>query len=105
MPETSPLVPQVLRLVPDRCFRPTTALDGTLGALAAWAETATSASLAALRGARLGDRVLLIGPRLPALAGAVRLWGRARWCPWDSGRTHPGRKAPCAKLLVSNPRS
>jgi hypothetical protein len=74
-PGDTPLTPRALRLVRDDRPRPTAALLCDLAALGAWADTATTASLAAVEAARLGDRVLLLGRRLPALPGAEPFWG------------------------------
>jgi hypothetical protein len=40
-----------------------------------WADAATTAELAAVRGARAGGRVMLLGARLPPLPTATRFWG------------------------------
>lgn len=73
---THVLEPCRLGLAVDDRLRPTTALRGALAALAHWAESATSAQLEALRGARHGERVLLVGKRLPPLPVCERFWGR-----------------------------
>lgn len=71
--------PLQARLVRDDRPRAATALLLPLGALVAWAETATSHALAGLTAARSGDLVLVRG-RLPALAGE-RFWGRRVLAP------------------------
>jgi hypothetical protein len=54
---------------------PVTAAACAVGALEAWAATATTAELGAVRGARCGGRAVLLGAGLPALVGATRYWG------------------------------
>lgn len=67
--------PVVLRLVRGGEPKATTALMCPLAALAAWADRATTAELATVRAARSDDRAVLLGAKLPALAGATRFWG------------------------------
>ena len=79
--------PMPIRLVRDLAMpgRPASALRCPLGALSAWAERATSAQLARLRGAwigsgaleRSGAEALVIGPEgsLPLLPDGLRFWG------------------------------
>jgi hypothetical protein len=67
--------PASLALVSDCQARPASALRGSLAGLARWADLATTRQLAGLRGAWLGDTVVLLGERLPALAGSERFWG------------------------------
>src|SRR5581483_3615127 len=55
--------------------RAATALACPLTDLAKWADAATTAELAAVRAARSGDRAVLLGSRLPAVASATRFWG------------------------------
>jgi hypothetical protein len=52
-----------------------TALACPLPDLARWVDTATTAELAAVRAARCGDRAVLLGSRLPAVASGTRFWG------------------------------
>jgi hypothetical protein len=73
--------PVPLALVPDGQARPATALRGALGELARWADLATTRQLAGLRGAWLGDAMILLGERLPALPGGERFWGSAVLLP------------------------
>jgi hypothetical protein len=68
--------PVTLTLVADDHPRPTTALLCELASLGRWADRAPSAELEAVRAARCGARVLLLGTALPMLAGARRLWGQ-----------------------------
>ena len=70
------LVPLPVGLVRDDRPRPATALCCPLPDLTRWAEHATSKQLAALEAMYAGDRVLLRGSRLPALALGERYWGR-----------------------------
>ncbi|WP_439620512.1 hypothetical protein [Gemmata sp.] len=67
--------PAVLGIVRGGEPRPATALVCPVESLVQWADVATTAELAAVRAARCGDRAVLLGPRLPSLAGAVRFWG------------------------------
>jgi hypothetical protein len=64
-----------IRLVRGGDPRPAAALACETTALSHWADTATTAELAAVRAARCGKRVVLLGKSLPGLAGAVRYWG------------------------------
>ena len=68
--------PLALRLVRDTAPRPATAMWATLAALASWADRATTHEIESVRAARCGDRVLLLGDRLPAIPGAARYWGK-----------------------------
>lgn len=70
-----------LTLVRDSQPRPASALVCSLATLHDWAVQATSRQLAALRGARAGERVLLLGEKLPLLPASVRLWGRRMLVP------------------------
>lgn len=67
--------PVALGLARDERPRAATALRCRLADLAGWAERATSAQVEALRAARSGDLVLLLGRRLPPIGGAERFWG------------------------------
>jgi hypothetical protein len=78
--EVTPPTPLPLRWVPSTSAQPTTAALVALPVLAAWAETALSAELAALGAAWSGTQVWLHGP-VPWLAGAERFWGRDVWQP------------------------
>jgi hypothetical protein len=83
-PEPPPVValsPQVIRLAPADRPRAATVMHTPLAELGRWADTATTAQLAALRAARSGDRVLLLGRPLPALPGGLRLWGERLLVP------------------------
>jgi hypothetical protein len=64
-----------LAVVRDGRPRPAAALLCELADLARWADTATSRHLGALRAARCGDRVLVLGKRLPPLSAGERWWG------------------------------
>jgi hypothetical protein len=70
-----------LVLVRDEKPRAATALRCSLEDLARWADGATSRQLTALEAAWYGDSVLLLGQRLPALAGCERFWGRTVLVP------------------------
>jgi hypothetical protein len=67
--------PVPLRLVRGGEPRAATALACRLIDLAKWANAATTAELADVRAARGGDRVVLLGPRLPAVGSGTRFWG------------------------------
>ncbi|MFO0805551.1 MAG: hypothetical protein U0791_20810 [Gemmataceae bacterium] len=73
---SEPAAPPIpIRLVPGGVPRPATALACELEDLALWADTATTQELSAVRAARCGDRVVLLGKRLPTVANAIRHWG------------------------------
>ncbi len=74
-PEVVAGPPVALTVVRGGTPKPTAALACALDALAKWADTATTAELVAVRSARCGDRAVLLGDRLPAIAGALRYWG------------------------------
>jgi hypothetical protein len=65
----------LMRLVRCETPRPTSAIHCLIGALKVWADTAPATEIAAVNGARGGDRVWLRGKALPALPGAERFWG------------------------------
>ncbi|VTT96817.1 Uncharacterized protein OS=Singulisphaera acidiphila (strain ATCC BAA-1392 / DSM 18658 / VKM B-2454 / MOB10) GN=Sinac_2119 PE=4 SV=1 [Gemmataceae bacterium] len=74
-PRREEIRPAVLGIVRGGEPRPASALVCSVEVLVRWADVATTAELAAVRAARCGGRAILLGPRLPSLAGAVRLWG------------------------------
>ncbi len=67
------------QVVPRLAFsdepRDTTAMLCSLEALGRWAETAPASEIEALRSARAGTLVLVLGAPPPALTGAERFWG------------------------------
>jgi hypothetical protein len=63
------------QLVADDRPRLTSAMMCKLSILKEWADWATTQQLSCIRGARRGRRVLLLGRRLPHLAGSERFWG------------------------------
>jgi hypothetical protein len=65
------LRPTVVRGGPPR---PATAMTCDVSVLSRWADSAPAANLAAVRAARCADRVMLLGERLPPIAGE-RFWG------------------------------
>jgi hypothetical protein len=71
-PEVTPRRVTVTR---DARPRPASALRCELRHLARWVDVAPTAEIAAVRGARLGDRVMLLGDRLPTVRRAERFWG------------------------------
>lgn len=74
-PALSAAQPLPLRAVRGGEPKLATALVCRTRDLAQWADTATTAELAAVRAARAGDRAVLLGSRLPAIPNAVRYWG------------------------------
>jgi hypothetical protein len=66
-----PLRPTVARGGPPR---PVTAMTCHMSVLTRWADSALAADLAAVRAARCANRVMLLGERLPPIAGE-RFWG------------------------------
>ncbi|MCI0464450.1 MAG: hypothetical protein L0Z62_46550 [Gemmataceae bacterium] len=80
-PPLAPFQPKPACLVLDRRPRPTSAVLCHLPELAKWADRATSRSLASIRAARLGERILLLGERLPLLEPSERFWGRRILAP------------------------
>ena len=70
-----------LRLVSSDRIRPTAAIRVSIVDLLSWAERAITADLSGCRAARFGDRVILRGAKLPAIAGAERFWGGRVWLP------------------------
>jgi hypothetical protein len=67
--------PVPLRVVRGGEPKPVTALACRAAELLNWADTATTADLAAVRGAQAEGRVVLLGRRLPSVPGATRYWG------------------------------
>jgi hypothetical protein len=67
--------PVVLRVVRGGEPKPVTALACTLDGLAAWADRTTTRALEAVRAARAGDRVVLLGAAVPSIPAAQRYWG------------------------------
>jgi hypothetical protein len=61
--------------------QPVAALACPLAELRQWADTATTLELAAVRAALAGDRAVLLGSKLPAVASATRFWGRDVFVP------------------------
>lgn len=88
-PTADGFAPLRLRLVRDDAARPTTALECALPALTAWADTATTQQIAAVRGALAGGRVRLLGAALPLLPAAQRFWGQRILTPLGF-RPEPG---------------
>lgn len=58
-----------------------TALACSVASLRDWADTAPTHEIEAVRAARFGDRAILLGGRLPAIADGVRFWGTRVFCP------------------------
>jgi hypothetical protein len=73
-PDGGPPSPVVLGLARESRAREATALRCALADLGRWADRAATAELAALSAAWADDVVLLLGRRLPPIAGA-RFWG------------------------------
>src|SRR5262245_39432299 len=76
----SALQPTRLRLVRDERPRRATALVCEMNILNGWAESATTAALEQIQAARSGRLVLILGQRLPPLAGE-RFWGTSLLVP------------------------
>jgi hypothetical protein len=68
--------PVALTVVHGGELKPTTALTCTISELAKWADSATTAELAAVRAARSGECAVLLGKQLPAIPTATRYWGK-----------------------------
>jgi hypothetical protein len=77
----TPLRPARLGLVRDSHPRETSALRCSLAALAAWADRAPTAQLAAISGIRSGNEAVLRGRGLPPLPCAQRYWGERVLAP------------------------
>ncbi len=75
-PGAAPIQPVRLTLTPDAAPRPTTAMLCPLPALTAWADTVPTTRLERLHGVLREGCMLVLGPRLPLLAGATRYWGK-----------------------------
>src|SRR5207245_3023719 len=73
--------PVTLALAPDTCPRPASAMRCCLHDLTRWADTVPQGRLEMFRAARQGDRVLLLGPRLPPLPAGQRFWGATVLAP------------------------
>jgi len=58
-----------------------TALLCTIADLEVWSDSATTAELAAVSAVRSGNRVVLLGAKLPTIAEAIRFWGEALLVP------------------------
>ena len=74
-PGSASFAPAMLGVVRGGGPHVATALACDVAELRRWAETATTAELAAVQAARSGTRVLLLGGKLPAVPGATRYWG------------------------------
>lgn len=74
-PGGEPTQAVAVRLVRDDRARTPRGLRCTLGEIAPWAELAPTARLASLLAAWDGERVLVLGDRLPPVAGGERFWG------------------------------
>jgi hypothetical protein len=81
LPSSRTLAPVRLHLVPAAVLRPTTALRCPIAELQPWAEQATTRQLSNCQAACCEDKVILRGPRLPAVPGAERYWGSRVWIP------------------------
>lgn len=93
--------PFSLTLVRDERPRGATGMRCRLDELAHWAETATTAQLSCVRGARCGTEVMLLGPRLPARVRGERFWGGSLLLPLGF-RSEPALRegALCAALGI-----
>ncbi len=73
--------PVPLTLAADPAFRPTTAVLGSLDAVWSWAETMPACALVRYRAAVDGQRLFVLGKKLPWIDGAARFWGRTVLAP------------------------
>jgi len=73
--------PMDVRLVPDPVYRPTLALSCSLSAFLSWAESMPACALERFRAAIDGDRLFVLGKKLPWIDGAERYWGRSVLTP------------------------
>jgi hypothetical protein len=80
-PARPPAKPIPLALQADAQPRPATALRCGWPELGRWADTVPTPRLESLRAARLDDRALLLGSRLPPLATGERFWGESVLVP------------------------
>jgi hypothetical protein len=69
------------------------------GRLAAWADVVTTLELAAVRAARCGNRVLLLGSKLPSLSESTRFWGTDFLLPVGFG-TEPDLPASLVRTAI-----
>jgi hypothetical protein len=76
--------PLALKLARNHQPRPTTALCCGLPELARWADTVPHGRLETLQAARSGNRILLLGSRLPPLASGDHFWGQDVLVPLGS---------------------
>jgi hypothetical protein len=74
-PGSTSFAPVVLSIVRGGGPHVATALACDIAGLRRWAETATTAELAAVQAACSGSRALLLGTKLPAVPHATRHWG------------------------------
>ena len=81
LPEPAAWPPVALSVTRGGTAKPATALVCVLGELVTWADSATTAELAAVRGTRFGDHAILLGAKLPAIPLAVRFWGETVLVP------------------------
>jgi hypothetical protein len=75
MPGSASFAPVVLSIVRGGGPHTATALACDIAELRRWAETATTAELAAVQAASTGTRAFLLGAKLPAVPHATRYWG------------------------------
>jgi hypothetical protein len=73
--------PALLDLVADGRPRSTTAMECDLAEVSGWADAVPTPRLAAIRAARCGSRLLLLGPQLPLLPSGRRFWGEMLLVP------------------------
>ncbi|MBY0396279.1 MAG: hypothetical protein K2X91_07390, partial [Thermoleophilia bacterium] len=74
-PDGAARAPVFLTVTRGGAIQPITALEVALAELLAWADVATTHEIERVRAARSGERVILMGEKLPALPGARRFWG------------------------------
>lgn len=86
-------------LVPDPVVRPTLALACSLTAFRAWAETMPACAIERYRAAVDGDRLVVLGRKLPWLDGGTRFWGRSVLVPLGY-RPEPNLSETCLRAAL-----
>jgi len=97
-PETNDWTPAELTIVRCGNPQPASALVCTVNDLQKWADTATTSEIAKIKGARAGDKAILLGSQLPSIVNATRYWGDAVFVPLGF-RSEPNLP-PGALLMV-----
>jgi hypothetical protein len=98
-PRPTTRTPVHVTLRPDDRPRPATALECDLAGLARWADGVSEARLQTLLAAQCGGRVLVLGPRLPAVPVGRRYWGEQVLVPLGY-RTDPDLPAEAVRAAL-----